>query len=196
MCNHTQPATPEPFLCFQRRVPGDVLIGPHKIAGSAQRRHRGAVLATRQRATRALPFCAGTAGHRRPDRRPTRSKPSPRPLAAPTCPVSEYATSGIHPFGRRAVKSGRHLSPKIRRSSVDLPPLSQSPSLSHSRAVPARSATQPTPAASFRAGVGGIKLHHFGRLTRHSESSACCKTVECIYGRRVPAANPRPAHRI
>jgi lipoate-protein ligase A len=36
--------TAEPFLCFQRRVPGDVLIGQHKIAGSAQRRHRGAVL--------------------------------------------------------------------------------------------------------------------------------------------------------
>jgi lipoate-protein ligase A len=34
----------EPFLCFQRRVRGDVLIGTHKVAGSAQRRHRGAVL--------------------------------------------------------------------------------------------------------------------------------------------------------
>jgi lipoate-protein ligase A len=34
----------EPFLCFQRRATGDVLWGPHKIAGSAQRRWRGAVL--------------------------------------------------------------------------------------------------------------------------------------------------------
>jgi lipoate-protein ligase A len=34
----------EPFLCFQRRTPGDVLLGEHKIGGSAQRRHRGAVL--------------------------------------------------------------------------------------------------------------------------------------------------------
>jgi len=33
-----------PFLCFQRRSPGDVLVGPVKIAGSAQRRLRGAVL--------------------------------------------------------------------------------------------------------------------------------------------------------
>ncbi|MCE5267831.1 MAG: lipoate--protein ligase family protein [Planctomycetaceae bacterium] len=34
----------EPFLCFQRRSPGDVLVGCHKVAGSAQRRCRGAVL--------------------------------------------------------------------------------------------------------------------------------------------------------
>ncbi|HEY4235080.1 MAG TPA: hypothetical protein VGM76_16735 [Lacipirellulaceae bacterium] len=47
----------EPFLCFQRRAPGDVVITPQppsknadrtaevwKIVGSAQRRHRGAVL--------------------------------------------------------------------------------------------------------------------------------------------------------
>jgi lipoate-protein ligase A len=40
--------TPAPqrqsFLCFQRRSPGDVLVGGVKIAGSAQRRCRGAVL--------------------------------------------------------------------------------------------------------------------------------------------------------
>ena len=34
----------EPFLCFQRRAVGDVLVGGAKIAGSAQRRRRGAVL--------------------------------------------------------------------------------------------------------------------------------------------------------
>ena len=34
----------QPFLCFQRRCPGDVLLGDHKIAGSAQRRHRRAVI--------------------------------------------------------------------------------------------------------------------------------------------------------
>ena len=34
----------EPFLCFQRRSPGDVLLSDTKIAGSAQRRRRGAVL--------------------------------------------------------------------------------------------------------------------------------------------------------
>ena len=43
-CESLPPSSSDPFLCFQRRVPGDVLIGPHKIAGSAQRRHRGAVL--------------------------------------------------------------------------------------------------------------------------------------------------------
>lgn len=34
----------EPFMCFARRSEGDVLLGDHKIAGSAQRRYRGAVL--------------------------------------------------------------------------------------------------------------------------------------------------------
>jgi lipoate-protein ligase A len=34
----------EPFLCFQRRTAGDVIVGEIKIAGSAQRRRRGAVL--------------------------------------------------------------------------------------------------------------------------------------------------------
>jgi lipoate-protein ligase A len=34
----------QPFLCFQRRAPGDVIYGVTKIAGSAQRRRRGAVL--------------------------------------------------------------------------------------------------------------------------------------------------------
>ena len=33
-----------PFLCFQRRAVGDVVCGAAKIAGSAQRRMRGAVL--------------------------------------------------------------------------------------------------------------------------------------------------------
>jgi len=34
----------QPFLCFQRRAPGDVLVGQTKVAGSAQRRSAGAVL--------------------------------------------------------------------------------------------------------------------------------------------------------
>jgi len=34
----------EPFLCFQRRAQGDVIVSQVKIAGSAQRRRRGAVL--------------------------------------------------------------------------------------------------------------------------------------------------------
>jgi lipoate-protein ligase A len=33
-----------PFLCFQRRSPGDVLLGPSKICGSAQRRSGTALL--------------------------------------------------------------------------------------------------------------------------------------------------------
>ncbi len=38
------PPGEEPFLCFRRRSPGDVLVDTHKVAGSAQRRRRGAVL--------------------------------------------------------------------------------------------------------------------------------------------------------
>jgi lipoate-protein ligase A len=34
----------EPFLCFQRRTCGDVLLDRWKVCGSAQRRHRGAIL--------------------------------------------------------------------------------------------------------------------------------------------------------
>ncbi len=46
LCEGHEPTTPRgrPFLCFQRRAPGDVLIGRIKIAGSAQRRSAGAVL--------------------------------------------------------------------------------------------------------------------------------------------------------
>ncbi len=36
--------SPPPFLCFQRRSPGDVLIGSAKLAGSAQRRQRGGLV--------------------------------------------------------------------------------------------------------------------------------------------------------
>jgi len=37
-------ASEEPFLCFQRRSVGDVICRGEKVAGSAQRRKRGAVL--------------------------------------------------------------------------------------------------------------------------------------------------------
>lgn len=39
-----EPGRAPPFLCFQRRCAGDVLVGQGKIGGSAQRRHRGALL--------------------------------------------------------------------------------------------------------------------------------------------------------
>lgn len=38
------PSEGNPFLCFQRRAAGDLVLGDVKIAGSAQRRARGAVL--------------------------------------------------------------------------------------------------------------------------------------------------------
>ena len=38
------PACGCPFLCFQRRSPGDVIVADAKIGGSAQRRRGGAVL--------------------------------------------------------------------------------------------------------------------------------------------------------
>jgi len=42
--NTTTQNLAQPFLCFQRRTCFDVVIGDAKIAGSAQRRRRGAVL--------------------------------------------------------------------------------------------------------------------------------------------------------
>ncbi len=42
--NRDPTAGREPFLCFQRRAAGDVLVKGEKVAGSAQRRRRGAVL--------------------------------------------------------------------------------------------------------------------------------------------------------
>ncbi len=42
--DHPPRGTAEPFLCFQRRSKFDVLLADHKIVGSAQRRHRGAIL--------------------------------------------------------------------------------------------------------------------------------------------------------
>jgi lipoate-protein ligase A len=38
------PRRQEPFLCFERRSAGDLLVGASKVGGSAQRRRSGAVL--------------------------------------------------------------------------------------------------------------------------------------------------------
>jgi lipoate-protein ligase A len=37
-------ATKDPFLCFQRRTPVDLVVGAHKVQGSAQRRSRTGLL--------------------------------------------------------------------------------------------------------------------------------------------------------
>jgi lipoate-protein ligase A len=39
-----RPSTIDPFLCFGRGDPNDIVLGAHKIVGSAQRRRRGAIL--------------------------------------------------------------------------------------------------------------------------------------------------------
>jgi lipoate-protein ligase A len=39
-----RPSTLDPFLCFGRGDPNDIVLGEHKIVGSAQRRRRGAIL--------------------------------------------------------------------------------------------------------------------------------------------------------
>jgi lipoate-protein ligase A len=45
LCEATlHPLEGEPFLCFQRRAKGDVLVEGQKVAGSAQRRRHGALL--------------------------------------------------------------------------------------------------------------------------------------------------------
>jgi len=38
------PTGKEPFLCFERRAAQDVVLGSAKVAGSAQRRHKGCLL--------------------------------------------------------------------------------------------------------------------------------------------------------
>jgi lipoate-protein ligase A len=43
-CSPTSREKGEPFLCFQRRTPVDVVVGEHKILGSAQRRHASGLL--------------------------------------------------------------------------------------------------------------------------------------------------------
>jgi lipoate-protein ligase A len=43
-CTFKIPQQKEPFLCFQRRAPGDVICAGAKVGGSAQRRHRTALL--------------------------------------------------------------------------------------------------------------------------------------------------------
>jgi lipoate-protein ligase A len=52
----------ESFLCFQRRAPGDVLVSGVKIAGSAQRRRRGAVLQHGSVILRTSPFAPEVSG--------------------------------------------------------------------------------------------------------------------------------------
>jgi lipoate-protein ligase A len=59
---NSQTGSPAPFLCFERRAPGDVLFGPYKIAGSAQRRHFGAVLQHGSVLLRRSPFAPGLLG--------------------------------------------------------------------------------------------------------------------------------------
>ena len=40
----SEEASDGPFLCFQRRAVGDILIGDSKVTGSAQRRHRNVTM--------------------------------------------------------------------------------------------------------------------------------------------------------
>jgi lipoate-protein ligase A len=44
LCGATALEDPAPFLCFRRRDALDVVIAEHKVAGSAQRRHKRALL--------------------------------------------------------------------------------------------------------------------------------------------------------
>lgn len=44
LCGDQESKAQESFLCFERRSDLDVMIHEHKIAGSAQRRHHGAML--------------------------------------------------------------------------------------------------------------------------------------------------------
>lgn len=80
----TEPANSQrgPFLCFQRRHSLDVVVGPHKVLGSAQRRTDRAVL---QHGSLQLAPLSSAGGS---------SSPLPRP--------AEFAASLVESFARRA----------------------------------------------------------------------------------------------
>jgi lipoate-protein ligase A len=44
ICDNAARGQHNAFLCFKRHAPGDLLLDDAKIAGSAQRRHRGAIV--------------------------------------------------------------------------------------------------------------------------------------------------------
>lgn len=71
----------EPFLCFERRSVGDVLVGNHKVCGSAQRRRKGAVLQHGSVLTAASTFAPHLHGLRE--------------LGAPTITVDRLATTWL-----------------------------------------------------------------------------------------------------
>ncbi len=41
---HSETVSSNPFLCFQRRTDGDIILDGHKVGGSAQRRAKNAIL--------------------------------------------------------------------------------------------------------------------------------------------------------
>ena len=51
-----------PILCFRHQTPGDLLVGGHKIAGSAQRKHKGALLQHGSILLRQSPFAPNLPG--------------------------------------------------------------------------------------------------------------------------------------
>lgn len=65
-CSTNTPQTSEPFLCFSRRSPVDLLIGQDKILGSAQRRTSTGILQHGSfllRRTQSTPHLAGLLDH-------------------------------------------------------------------------------------------------------------------------------------
>jgi lipoate-protein ligase A len=51
-----------PFLCFERRAEGDVVVGQHKVLGSAQRRHANALLQHGSLLLKSSPFAPSLPG--------------------------------------------------------------------------------------------------------------------------------------
>lgn len=100
---HSQTAqtmtAPEPFLCFQRRAPGDIISDSFKIAGSAQRRRGPAVLqhgSVLLRSSTAAPELPGIADL-------TGRVPTPEELAASW--LDSLRTRGLGPWERSPLES-------------------------------------------------------------------------------------------
>ncbi len=119
---NSTPATTEPFLCFERHLHGDLLVGPHKVAGSAQRRHRGAVLQhgsvilARSKFAPELPGLADLAGHE------ISVDPLQEVWQKRLAKRGRVRSADRRAFGEPALQGCRNLSPQIL-----LPPMEVSP---------------------------------------------------------------------
>ncbi len=119
-CHMMGAAEPEsmraPFLCFQRRANGDVLVGRHKIIGSAQRKVRGALLQHGSLLLGRSEFAPELPGLTELGDEPT--NPWPQDVAKLAsqlgADISQYL--GLSVFGGELTENERHVARSIQQS--------------------------------------------------------------------------------